>query len=282
VAPAIAQAAMQTGVARRPIDVKEYREQLATRLGPGRRLRRNLIHRARSVPKRIVFAEGEHTTILRAAAAILDEGIGQPILLGRAAEIAQRVRDLGLHFEPGVVDPGADPRRERYAQAYYELRQRRGITLSRARERLHEPNLFGMMMVQQGDGDAFLSGLTYEYPEVIRPALQIFHTRPGVRIAAGAYLVFVRERVFIFSDATVNIEPDANDLAEIALLASDLAAKLGLDPQVAMLSFSNFGSVQHALADKVRRAVQQVRARRPDLAVDGEMQADIAVVPELI
>jgi len=282
VAPAIAEAAIQTGVARKPIDVKEYREHLAARMGQGRRLRRSIINKAKAAPKRIVFAEGEHTTILRAAAAILDEGIGQPILLGRREAIRQRVNDLGLRFEPHIVDPRTDPRHEAYAKAYYQLRQRHGVTLDRARERVREPNLFGMMMVQQGDGDAFLSGMTYEYPEVIRPALQIFRTRPGVRKAAGAYVVLVRDDAFVFSDATVNIEPTTEDLAEIAVLAADFAAKLNLTPRVAMLSFSNFGSVRHPLADKVRCAAELVRARRPDLVVDGEMQADVALVPELI
>ena len=281
-APAVAEAAMRSGVARHAIDVQEYREQLAARLGPGRRLRRSIINKARTAPKRIVLAEGEESKILRAAAQIVDEGIGRPILLGRPDVIAQQVRELGLHFAPEVVDPGADARLEAYAQAYFELRQRHGITLGHARERAREPNLFGLLMVRQGDADAFLSGVTYEYPEVIRQALQIFHTRPGVKKAAGAYVLIVRDKVYIFSDATVNIEPSAEDLAEIAILAADFASRLGLTPSVAMLSFSNFGSVPHPLAEKVRRATELVRARRTDLAIDGEMQADVAVMPELI
>jgi malate dehydrogenase (oxaloacetate-decarboxylating)(NADP+) len=282
VAPAVAEAALCSGVARKSIDIDDYRELLASRLGQGRRLRRTLINQAKSAPKHIVFAEGEHPTILRAAAAIVDEGIGHPILLGRPGAIADRVRELGLHFAPEVVDPNVDARRETFARALVELRQRHGMTLGHARERIHEPNLFGLMMVQQQAADAFISGLTYEYPEVIRPALQIFHTRPGVSKAAGAYILLVRDRAYIFSDATVNIEPSAEDLAEIALLAADFAAKLNLTPNVAMLSFSNFGSVNHPLARKVKRATELVRARRPDLAIDGEMQADVAVVPELI
>jgi malate dehydrogenase (oxaloacetate-decarboxylating)(NADP+) len=138
------------------------------------------------------------------------------------------------------------------------------------------------MMVQQGDADAFVSGLTYEYPEVIRPALQIFHTAPGIRRAAGAYVVIIHGEVYVFSDATVNIDPTAEDLAEIALLAAGFAERLGLTPRVAMLSFSNFGSVPHPLAAKMRRATELVRARCPGLAVDGEVQADVAVVPELM
>ncbi len=282
VSPAVAEAAMRSGVARKQINLEEYREQLAARLGSGQRLRRYIVNKAKAAPKRIVFPEGESPTILRAAAQIADEAIGQPILIGRAEVIKRQVQELGLHFTPTIVDPAADYRLNKYMQAYYELRQRRGITLSHAGESMREPNLFGLMMVQQGDADACVSGLTYEYPEVIRPALQIFHTRPGVRKAAGAYVVIAKDNVYIFSDATVNIDPSSDDLAEIALLAADLAMKLDLKPRVAMLSFSNFGSVPHPLAEKVRRAAEIVHARRPDLAVDGEMQADVALVPELI
>ncbi len=280
--PAVAEAAMQTGVARRPLDLEKYREQLAARLGPGRRVRRYIINKARAAPKRVVFAEGEESKIIRAAAQVADEKIGQPILLGNPEKICQRARELGLHFTPQVVDPNADGRQSRYAEAYFQLRQRKGVTLFHARERIHEPNLFGLMMVHQGDAEAFVSGLTYEYPEVIRPALQVFHTQAGVSKAAGAYIMIVHGRVYIFSDATVNIDPTAEDLAEIALLSADLAARVGLTPRVAMLSFSNFGSVKHPLAEKVRRAVDLVRARRPDLEVDGELQADVAVVPDLL
>jgi malate dehydrogenase (oxaloacetate-decarboxylating)(NADP+) len=285
-AAAVAEAAMRSGVARRQIDLAEYREQLAARLGSGYRTRRGLINRARgragAEPPRMVFAEGEEPVIIRAACQVADEGIGRAILLGRPEVIGRRIAELGLHCRADVVDPQADPRGEAYAEALAALRQRKGLAIGRARERIRQPNLFGLMMVRQGDADAFLSGLTYEYPEVIRPALQIFHTRPGVTRAAGAYVLIVRDNVYVFSDATVNIEPSAEDLAEIAGLAADLAARLGLTPRVAMLSFSNFGSVPHPLSDKVRRATELVRARRPELAVDGEMQADVAVVPELI
>jgi malate dehydrogenase (oxaloacetate-decarboxylating)(NADP+) len=281
-APAVAAAAMRSGVARVELDVDEYREQLAARLGSGQRVRRTIINKAKASPKRIVFAEGESTKIIRAAAQVVDEGIGQPILLGRRDVICREVEALGLRFTPTAVDPNTDRRQAEYAEAYFELRQRKGVTRQHALERIHEPNLFGLMMVKQGDADAFVSGLTYEYPEVIRPALQIFHTCPGIHRAAGAYVVIVKNQVYVFSDTTVNIEPSAEDLAEIAMLSADFAARLGLAPRVAMLSFSNFGSVQHPLAQKVRRAVELVRERRPDLAVDGEVQADVAVVPELM
>ena len=282
VSPAVAQAAMKSGVARKHIDLDVYREQLAERLGSGERVRRNIINKAKSAPKRIVFAEGEETTILRAAAVISDERIGQPILIGRPEIIQKKVQELGLHLDPQIVDPGTDYRTAKYAQAYYELRQRRGLTWAHAVQRTREPNLFSMLMVQHGDADACVSGLTYEYPEVIRPALQVFHTRPGVNKAAGAYIIIAKDNVYIFTDATVNIDPSAEDLAEIALLAADLAVKLNITPRVAMLSFSNFGSAPHPLSLKVRRAVELVRAHRPELAVDGEMQADVAVTPELI
>ncbi|MFN8597284.1 MAG: NADP-dependent malic enzyme [Anaerolineae bacterium] len=282
VSPAVAEAAMRSGVARRTIDIAEYREQLANRLGSGQRLRRAIMNKAKAAPKRIVFPEGEEAVILRAAAYIEDEGIGHPILLGNPDRIYKQVQELGLRFAPEVVDPATDYRMPAYIQAYYELRQRRGLTLSRAQSRIHEPNRFGMIMVKQGDADACVSGLTQEYPEVIRPALQIFHTKPGVKKAAGAYIVIVKDKTYIFTDATVNIDPSAEDLAEIASLAADLALKLDLTPRVAMLSFSNFGSVKHPLAEKVRRATELVRARRPELEVDGEMQADVAIVPELI
>lgn len=281
---AVAEAAMQTGMARHQIDLEEYREQLTARLGPGRRIRRSIINQAKAAPRvtRLVFAEGHESKIIRAAAQVIEEKIGEPILLGNQAHITAEIAKLGLHITPTVIDPNLDPRQTAYADAYFKLRQRKGVTLTQARERIHEPNLFGLMMVQQGEAEAFVSGLTYEYPEVIRPALQIFHTRPGVSKVAGAYLVILRDNVYVFSDATVNIDPSAEDLAEIAILAADFAAKLHLTPRVAMLSFSNFGSVQHPLANKVRRATELVRARRPDLAVDGEMQADVAVVPELL
>jgi len=281
-AAAVAEAAMKSGVARQQIDLEEYRERLALRLGSGRRIRRFVINKAKAAPKRIVFAEGEEAKIIRAGAQIVDEGIGQPILLGRPAVILSRIEELGLRFSPEVVDPNTDPRQESYARAYHALRQRKGVTLAHARDRIQGANLFGLMMVKQGNADAFLSGLTYEYPEVIRPALQIFRTQPSVGKAAGVYVVIIQDDVYIFGDTTMNIDPTAEDLAEIAILAANFAAKLDLTPYVAMISFSNFGSVQHPVTEKVRRATELVRARRPDLAVEGEMQADVAVVPELI
>ncbi|HEY57042.1 MAG TPA: NADP-dependent malic enzyme [Anaerolineae bacterium] len=283
-APAVAQAAMETGVARKHIDLEEYREQLAFRQGKGQQVRYFFMNRAKSLKtkKRVVFAEGEEDKILRAAAQIAEEGIGIPILIGRPEVIHEKIQRLGLDCDPQIVDPRAFERMDEYAQAYYELRQRKGVTLSLAYKRLSDPNVLGPMMVKMGDADAFVSGLTYEYPEVIRPALQIHHTREGVGRAAGLYIMIVNDRVYLFTDATVNIDPNAEDLAEIAILAADFAKQLELEPRVALLSFSNFGSTPHPLSEKVRRAVEIIRQKRPDLAVDGEMQADTAVVPEII
>ncbi len=288
---AVAEAAMQTGVARKAIDPEEYREQLAARLGQGHQIRRHIINRARQKPKRIVFAEGEENKILRAAAQVFEQGIGTPILLGRPDVITHTLTELGLSFDPEIIDPGHSPgmidgaevsKRLAYAEIYFRQRQRHGVTLALARERLRAPNIYGMMMVHEGDADTFLSGMTYDYSDVIRPALQIFGTRPGVNRVVGAYLVVMDERVFIFTDATVNIDISKETMADAAILAADFANTLEINPRVAMLSFSNFGSSKHPFSEKVRQAVKIVQERRPNLQVDGEMQADVAVVPELM
>ena len=282
--PAVAEAAMNTGVARRKIDLQEYREQLALRQGKGQQVRHFILNQAKAIEKkkRIVFAEGEEDKIIRAAEQVFLEGIGQPILLGRPDVIRARSEVLGISCNSELVDPRGSERLDTYVERLYTLRQRKGVTPGLARKYLRDPNVFGSMMVALGDADAFISGLTYEYPEVIRPALQIHHTSEGNRIAAGVYLMIVNDRVYLFTDATVNIDPSAEDLAEIACLAAQFATKLGLTPRVAMLSFSNFGSTNHPFTEKVRRATALVKERNPNLVVDGEMQADTALVSEII
>lgn len=283
-APAVAKAAMETGAARRQIDLDKYREQLAFRQGIGEQVRYYIMNQARSCPekKRVVFAEGEETKIIRAASQVSDEGIGIPVLIGRPEVIQQKITALGLDCHPVIVDPNAFERIEEYASVYYGLRQRKGVVMKDAYKLVRDPNVFGPMMVLMGDADASVSGLTFDYPEVIRPALQIHHTHPGARRAAGVYIMIVDNRTYLFTDATVNIDPTAEDLADIACLSADFARQLGLEPRVALLSFSNFGSTPHPLSDKVRKAVEIIRERCPDFAVDGEMQADTAVVPEII
>jgi malate dehydrogenase (oxaloacetate-decarboxylating)(NADP+) len=282
--PAVAKAAMETGIARKPIDLDEYREKLAYRQGLGEQVRYYIMNKAKAATpkKRIAFAEGEETKILRAAAQIVDEGIGIPILVGRERVIRDKLEVLGLDDGMLVVDPANFERFEVYAEAYSKLRQRRGVTIWQARRRILDPNVFTAMLVKMGDADAAVSGLTFDYPDVIRPALRIHHTRLGKRIAAGVYIMIVGKRTYLFTDATVNIEPSAEDLADIACLAADFARQLGLEPRVALLSFSNFGSTPHPLSDKVHQAVELIRERCPDFPVDGEMQADTAVVPELV
>lgn len=283
-APAVAKAAMETGVARKHIDLDEYREQLAYRQGMGQRVRHFIMNKAKaSKPKkRVVFAEGEEDKIIRAAAQVEEEGIAVPILIGRAEVIRERVEALGLRCCPDSVDPDNFDRIDEYAKAYFELRQRKGVTLFDAYKRIKDPTVLGPMMVKMGDADAVVSGLTHDYPEVLRPALQIHHTAPDAKRAAAAYIMLVNDRVYIFADATVNIDPTAEDLAEIACLAGKFARQLELEPRIALLSFSNFGSTPHPLSEKVRKAVEIIKKEHPEVVVDGEMQADTAVVPEII
>lgn len=279
VAPAVASAAVDSGVARQKLDMDAYRLQLERRLGKGWQITRTIITKAQAAPKRVVFAEGEEPKIIRATAEIIEEGIGEPILLGRVEKIRAQIDELGLDFEPRIIDHRRSEQKEKYVETLYQLRQRRGLTRARAREMVRSPNYFGALMVYQGEADAFVSGLTFNYPDVLRPALQIVHTREGVSRVAGVYIMIANDRVYFFTDTTVNIQPTAEELAEIAILAADFASEFEVEPRIAMLSFSNFGSVQHPFVEKVRQAVDIVRERRPELAIDGEMQADTAVMP---
>ncbi|RME73168.1 MAG: NADP-dependent malic enzyme [Chloroflexi bacterium] len=282
VAPAVAEAAMRTGVARRPVDIDKYREELEARLGKGWALMRQVINKARRSPKRVVFGEGEEPKIIRAAAQMEEEGFGQAILLGRPEVVREKVAELGLDFNPTVIDPQPSDKFEAYSQKLYEQRQRKGITLTRARALMRRRSYFGPMMVQMGDADAYVSGLTHNYPEIIRPALQVIGTAENTHKVAGMYIMIVRDKVYFFADTTVNIDPTAEDLAEIACMAADVARRFEIEPRIAMLSFSNFGSTRHPFTEKMRRAAELVRERRPELKVDGEVMADTAVVPEII
>ncbi len=283
VAPAVAQAAMQSGVARRHIDLEDYRQELISRQGIGRQVRQNIINRARAGKlQRIVFPEGEEPKIIRAAMRVRDEGIGEPILLGRPERIRRTIDSLGLNYQAHCFDHYQADNQYEYRDLLYKLRHRKGVTLPKARSLVRQRNVYASLMVKNGDADAMVSGLTYEYPEVIRPALQVFGTRPGATRAAGVYLMIIDGRSYLFSDATVNIDPDADTLSEIAILANDFAHTLGLRPRVAMLSFSNFGATPHPHSDKVAKATGMVRRKRPDITVDGEMQADTAVVADIV
>jgi malate dehydrogenase (oxaloacetate-decarboxylating)(NADP+) len=282
VAPAVAEAAMRTGVARKTLDIESYREHLEASLGKGWELMRHVINKARHSPKRVVFGEGEEPKIIRAAAIVQAENIGQPILLGRPEIIRQQILEYGLEFDPDIIDPSCSGKFQTYCGALFEKRQRKGMTLSTARALMQHRSYFGPMMVEMGDADAYVAGIAHNYPDVIRPALQVIGTAPNTHKVAGMYIIIVRGRVYFFADTTVNIEPTSEDLAEIALMTANEARRFDIEPHVAMLSFSNFGSTRHPLAEKVQRAVEIVRERQPDLRVDGEMMADTAVVAEII
>jgi malate dehydrogenase (oxaloacetate-decarboxylating)(NADP+) len=282
-ASAVAQAAMETGVARQKIDIEEYKEQLERRLGKSREVMRVMIQKARREKQRMVFPEGEEPKILRACQILIEEKIAAPILLGREQKIREIIEELHLRLEGAqIVEPANSPRLAEYTAEYYRHRQRRGVTLSEAERLILDKNTFGSMMVRMGDADALIGGLTQHYPETIRPALQVIPVREGFRKVSGVYMLITQGRIYFLADCTVNIEPSSEDLAEIAVSAAEMAERFDIEPRVAMLSFSNYGSTRHPLADKVRRAVQLVKDRAPNLIVDGEMQADTAVVPEII
>ncbi|HET7214204.1 MAG TPA: NADP-dependent malic enzyme [Terriglobia bacterium] len=280
---AVAEAAMQTGAARVKVELEVYRNALSRRLGRTYEVMQGLRQRAKAAPRRIVFSEGEREKIIRAAYQINEEKIGRPILLGRQHVIKSRLADLGIqHFEPEIIEPEQSPRLNAYVEEFFRLRQRHGVTLSEARDQLINPNYYGAMMVHMEDAEGFLAGVAQHYPETIRPALQIIRLREGVRRVSGVYVIVTRQQVYFFSDTTVNIEPTAEDLAEIAVLAAEVARDFNFEPRVAMLSFSNFGSTRHPLAEKMRMAAELLKKSHPEMMVDGEMMADTAVVPEIL
>ncbi|MDR7544379.1 MAG: NADP-dependent malic enzyme [Armatimonadota bacterium] len=281
VAPAVAEAAMKSGVARVQLDLKEYRDRLSRRLIPACEVMNAIVAQAQASPRRIVFPEGEEPGVIRAAVAVAKERIGQPILLGRSEVIRRRMEEIRVTVPLTVIDPEHAPERERYAEALFFLRQRKGMTRREALTRVIRPVMFGMLMVHMGDADACIAGVAHNYPDVIRPALQVVGVAPGFRRVAGLYLVLWNHKVLLFADPTVNIESTAEDLADIAIMAADRAMQFHLAPRVAMLSFSSFGSTRHPLSEKVRQATELVRQRRPDLMVDGEMMVETALNPEL-
>jgi malate dehydrogenase (oxaloacetate-decarboxylating)(NADP+) len=284
VPPAVAKAAMESGVAQVPIeDFGKYHRRLETLISRRLELMRGIVDRAKRAPKRVVFPEGEHDKILRAAKILVDEGIAHPILLARREVIADRLRALDLpESRLTIIHVETSDKLEPYARRLHELRRRDGVTLEEAQKWLRLRNYYGSMMVAAGDADGLISGLTRSYPETIRPALQIIATRPGVRRVCGAYILILNDRIFFLADTTVNIDPAPGELAEIALLTVELARRFGVTPRVAMLSFSNFGSNKHPAAVKVRRAVEIVSRHDPGLEVDGEMQADTAVFESIL
>lgn len=282
-ASAVAKAAMDTGVAREPVNIEEYKEQLELRLGRSRELIRHVVNKARKDPKRIVFPEGEEEKILRAAQILIEERIATPLLLGSVDRIHHTVEELDLDLQGAqIIDPTPSPNLEKYVKEFYQLRRRRGVTLVEARETMQNRNYFGAMMVYFNDADGLISGLTQHYPDTIRPALQILKTKSGMHRVSGLYLLMTKKDTFFFADTTVNIDPSPDELAEIAMCSAAVARSFDIEPRIAMLSFSNFGSTKHPVTEKVRVATEIVKQLMPDLMIDGEMQADTAVVPEII
>jgi len=281
-APAVAEAAMKSGAARLTLDLEEYRERLQRRIGGTQHtIMRTIVQRAKSAPKRIVFPDGDNIKVLRACQIALDERIAHPILLGHERKIRQRAAELDLDLEGvEILSPPDSPKHAAYAAEYLALRCRKGVTALNAGRLVNRRIHFGMMMVRAGDADGLVAGLTAPYPDTIRPALQILGIRPDVRRATGMYMMLLKNRVKFFADATVNIDPDAETLADTAIQVADAARAFEVTPRIAMISFSNFGSAPHPESKKMADAVDIVRRRRPDLEIDGEVQADIAVDPE--
>ncbi|HEV7237634.1 MAG TPA: NADP-dependent malic enzyme [Thermoanaerobaculia bacterium] len=279
----VARAAAETGVAKEPIqDYNEYRRRLENMLGRSRGLMHDLYGRARQNPKRIVFPEGEQEKIIRAAKILIDEKLANPIVLGRRAEVNALLDKYNIdRTKLTHIDISDCEQRELYVQRFHEMRRREGVTMADSRRLLSSRNYFAMMMLDGGDADGVISGLTKYYPATIRPALQIVRPRAGVKHVSGAYLLMFKNRTVVLADTTVNIEPDSETLAEIAEQTAETAKRFNLEPRIAMISFSNFGSTKHPSSEKVADAVQILKKRRPDLIVEGEMQADTAVTPEI-
>jgi malate dehydrogenase (oxaloacetate-decarboxylating)(NADP+) len=283
VAPAVAWAAVASGATREFIDLDEYRDQLEGRLGRARGIVRGLINRAQRDPKRVVFTEGYEPKVIRAAHQLVDEGICEPILIGNLNDIRDIARRHGIDIsDVAIEDPATSPLRGKYANHLWKRRQRKGLSLGEAHHQLYNSNYFGMCMVACGDADALLAGVNMHYPETIRPALEVIGAHPKAGLVSGMYMLVFDKKVVFCADTTVNISPNSEQLAQIAYAASRVVRTLGIEPRVAMLSFSNFGSVRHPDARKVSDAVAILRERHPDLIVDGEMQANTAVSEEIL
>ncbi|PZR38424.1 MAG: NADP-dependent malic enzyme [Azospira oryzae] len=284
ISPAVAKAAMDSGIAKNPItDWGAYHNELQKRIGIDQRFMTSIIDRAKAKPKRVVFAEANHHKILKAAQVLVDEGIAKPILLGNKKEIDQLIIDHQLDLgECTIIYPREEKEMvERYAEVLYQKRQRKGITYNDCLKLMQDRNYFGAMMVELGDADALVSGLTKDYPKTILPSLQIIGTAPGVNRVAGMYIIMNKKGNFFFADCTVNVDPNVNELVEIIELASRGVKFFDVDPRIAVLSYSNFGSSKGAVPDKAREAVRIVKEKNPSLVIDGDIQANMALNPEL-
>jgi malate dehydrogenase (oxaloacetate-decarboxylating)(NADP+) len=281
VAPAVARAAMESGVAQKPISNWDaYREELMSRLGRDDKFVRLAIEKARANPKRVVLAEGDTFKVLKAAQIAIDEGIAQPILLGKKRIIENLVKEHQITSIEDciIIDPKEEGSiNEKYAEAFWDFRKRRGVTMMDATKMMRDRNYFGCMMVRQGDADAFISGSTRKYPEVARDIFETIGTAPGVTRAAGMYIMLTKKGPLFFADTTINANPTAEDLVEITLHTAKILKRINIKPKVAFLSFSNFGSHSGEVPRKMRKAADILRKNYPDIIADGEMQANFAV-----
>jgi malate dehydrogenase (oxaloacetate-decarboxylating)(NADP+) len=284
VSPAVAKAAMYSGIAKNPItDWAAYHQQLLKRIGIDQKLTSRIIDNAKQKPKYIVFAEADHLKILKAAQILQDEKIAHPILLGSREEIERLCLEHSLELHDcKIIDPREEKKlTARYAEAYYKKRQRKGITLKDAERVMRDRNAFGAMMVEFGEADALISGLTKDYPKTILPSLQIIGMAEGVNRVAGMYIIMNKKGTFFFADCTVNQDPNTEELVEIIGLAGRGVKFFDMEPRVAVLSYSNFGSSKGEIPTKTRDAVKLAKAKYPDLILDGEIQANVAFDTEL-
>src|SRR5690606_35017744 len=285
VPPAVALAAMESGVAKQPIlDWDKYVDELYDRSGNDNKVVRWMHNRAKQSPKRIVFAEAELLDVLKAAQIVHDEGIAIPILLGRRAAIERLMKKLDFDAEVTIIDPLSDESREirkKYAHKFWEYRKRKGETKYSALGNMGKRNYFGAMMLQQGDADGMISGYSRAYPRVLRPVFEVLGRAKGVKKAATVNIMITERGPLFLADTSINIDPSAQELAEIAHMTSNVAKTFGFTPVMAMLSYANFGSSKHPNAQKVREAVGILHEMDPDLVVDGEIQTDFALNQEL-
>ena len=286
VAPAVAKAAMDTGVAQNPItDWNKYEEELLDRLGNDNKMVRLIANRAKMDPKRIVFAEADHLDVLKAAQIVHEEGIGFPILLGNKEIILELKKEIDFYADVEIIDPKIEEeeaRRNKFATTYWSSRQRRGISFLDAQKLMRERNYFAAMMVNEGEVDALVTGHSRSYPSVVKPMLQLIDKAPGASIIATTNMMMTARGPMFLSDTAINIDPSADDLAKIAIMTAKTAKTFGVLPVLAMVSFSNFGSSTNESANKVREAVAYLHKNHPDMIIDGELQADFALNPEML
>ncbi|MBI87684.1 MAG: NADP-dependent malic enzyme [Euryarchaeota archaeon] len=284
-ASAVAEAAVNEGVSRvskKDFELEKYRENLESRLGLTRSIMRRVINQAKRELKRIVFCEGEDPTIIKAAAQCISEGICIPILLGQKKRISAVKEELGVEFECETIDVRYDSRRRaEYADELHRLRGRRGLTKEDAVRQLKSTTYFAPMMVRLGDADGYLGGVSHQYPDIVKPCLQVIGSNPDSHRIVGMYMMTVNGQLMFIGDATINIYPDARTLAEVAIQTAKVARRFGVNPKVAMLSFSNFGTSSEMRTDRIEEAIEIVKEMEPDLVIDGPMQADTALVPDI-